>query len=105
MWAWTQRPPQEREMNHGPNIQIRRLPAGARLKLGRGEHTVVVNEGVLYVAFEDDELALIPGDEVIIRGRARRRSWNAGSEPVEVAILTRATEAPRVRRRPRAGSI
>ena len=91
-------------MSAGPEIRTRRLAPGARLKLGRGEHTLVVQEGVLYVALADDEVALIAGDEIVVTDRTLRGAWNAGADTAEVAVLTRPTEARRARRRPRAGS-
>jgi quercetin dioxygenase-like cupin family protein len=53
------------------------------------EHTVLVTDGLLYVVLEDDEVALIPGDEVVIGSGKLQFAWNPGSDMARVAAMTR----------------
>ena len=42
--------------------------------------TLQVLDGVVYVATEDDEWVLTPGDTATIRGGTPYRRWNAGED-------------------------
>jgi hypothetical protein len=70
------------------DIATHELRPHERLRLGLGEHTLVVQEGILYMILETDEIALVPGDEVVVRGEHLRGAWNAGSDLLRVAELT-----------------
>ena len=70
------------------DVTVHHLVPSDRVRFGDGEHTVVVEEGVVYLMLEDDELALIPGNEVVI---PHGRLWYASSVagPARVAVLSR----------------
>jgi hypothetical protein len=70
------------------DISVHELLPHERLRLGLGEHTILVEEGILYVVVEGDELALIPGDEVVVRGEDLRGAWNAGTDLLRVSELS-----------------
>ena len=72
---------------HTVDIATHELQPHERLRLGLGEHTLVVQEGILYMILESDEIALVPGDEVVVRGEHLRGAWNAGSDLLRVAEL------------------
>ena len=73
---------------HRVDIATQELRPHERLRLGLGEHTLVVQEGILYMVLETDEIALVPGDEVVVRGEHVRGAWNAGSDLLRVAELS-----------------
>jgi hypothetical protein len=76
------------QQQHHVDIQTHELEPHGRLRLGLGEHTLVVQEGILYMILESDEIALVPGDEVVVRGEHLRAAWNAGSDLLRVAELS-----------------
>jgi hypothetical protein len=73
---------------HHVDIATHELQPHERLRLGLGEHTLVVQEGILYMVLETDEIALVPGDEVVVRGEHLRGAWNAGNDLLRVAELS-----------------
>jgi homogentisate 1,2-dioxygenase len=70
------------------DVTVHNLVPSDRVRFGDGEHTVVVEEGVVYLLLEDDELALIQGNEVVI---PHGQLWYASSVagPARVAVLSR----------------
>ena len=62
-----------------------RLP-GDRLDESR-DQLIVVSEGVVYVALEDDDSVLTPGDSALIRAGQPRRVWNAGDETARFVVV------------------
>jgi quercetin dioxygenase-like cupin family protein len=80
---------QESRDNAAVQITIHELEPGQRLQLPPFEHTVVVTEGLLYVVLDDDELALIPGEEVVIPRDRLEFAWNAGSDRARIAAMRR----------------
>ena len=73
---------------HRVDIATHELPPHGRLRLGLGEHTLVVEKGILYMILENDEIALVRGDEVVVRGEHLRAAWNAGHDVLRVAELS-----------------
>ena len=71
-------------------IAVHELGPHRRLRLPRGEHTLVVEDGVLLVTLRHDELALIRGDEVVVRSGELRRARNATGGSARVLALSRA---------------
>jgi mannose-6-phosphate isomerase-like protein (cupin superfamily) len=71
-------------------IAVHELGPRKRLRLPKGEHALVVEEGVLLVTFADRELALIRGDEVVVRRGELREARNATGTPARVLALSRA---------------
>ena len=70
-------------------VTIHELEPGQRLELPPCEHTVVVTEGLLYVVLDDDDLALIAGEEVVIPSDRLEFAWNAGSDRARIAAMRR----------------
>jgi hypothetical protein len=70
-------------------IAVHELGPRKRLRLPKGEHAVVVQEGVLLVTLADRELALIPGDEVVVRSGELREARNATGGRARVLALSR----------------
>ena len=60
-----------------------------RLYLPPGEHVLVVRDGVLIVELHDEELAFIPGDEVIVQPGELRGVRNATRGSATVVALWR----------------
>jgi hypothetical protein len=75
---------------HAVRIAVHELGPRQRLRLPKGEHAVVVQEGVLHVVREDDEVALIAGDEIVLRQGAYRVARNATGGTARVVALSRA---------------
>ena len=76
------------EHHHHVDVHTHELEPHERLRLGLGEHTLVVQKGILYMVLENDEIALVPGDEVVVRGEHLRGAWNAGSDLLRVSELS-----------------
>jgi hypothetical protein len=70
-------------------ITVHTLAPNQRLELPPCEHAVLVTEGLLYVVLDDEDLALIPGDEVVIPSGRLQFAWNAGGEVARIAALRR----------------
>jgi hypothetical protein len=81
--------PQDCQKVGAVEITVHDLAPNERLHLPPCEHTVLVTEGLLYVVLEDDELALIPGEEVVIGSGKLEFAWNAGSDPARIAAMRR----------------
>src|SRR3569623_97956 len=58
--------PQDRREPGAVQITVHSLSPNQRLELPPCDHTVLVTEGLLYVVLDDEDLALIPGEEVVI---------------------------------------
>jgi hypothetical protein len=71
-------------------IAVHELGPRKRLRLPKGEHALVVEEGVLLVTFADRELALIRGDELVVRRGELREARNATGGRARVLALSRA---------------
>jgi quercetin dioxygenase-like cupin family protein len=70
------------------------LDTGERLHLPPHHDTaVIVSDGVLYVALDDDEVVLTAGDEIVIPAGEPRRAWNAGDAPAQVETCPVAARA------------
>jgi quercetin dioxygenase-like cupin family protein len=81
--------PQDIRETRAVEITVHTLEPNEGLQLPDSDHAVLVTEGLLYVVLDEDELALIPGDEVVIpRGRLQF-AWNAGADTARVAALRR----------------
>jgi hypothetical protein len=60
-------------------VSVHELGPRKRLRLPKGAHVLVVEEGVLLVTLRDDQLALIRGDEVVVRsGEFEARNATGG---------------------------
>ena len=70
-------------------ITVHTLEPNQRLELPACEHAVLVTDGLLYVVLDDEDLALIPGDEVVIPSGRLQFAWNAGSDVARIAALRR----------------
>jgi hypothetical protein len=73
----------------GVEIVIHELEPNQRLGLPPCEHTVLVTEGLLYVVLQDDELALIHGEEAVIGSGQLEFAWNAGNDVARIAAMRR----------------
>jgi quercetin dioxygenase-like cupin family protein len=51
-----------------------------------GDRFVCVLEGVVYVTFREDDVLLMPGDQLVIHAGEAHRAWNAGDEPARVVV-------------------
>jgi hypothetical protein len=70
-------------------IAVHALGPHERLRLARGAHVLVVEDGVLLVTLRDQELALIRGDEVALRPGDLREARNATAGRARVLALSR----------------
>jgi len=70
-------------------IAVHELGPRQRLRLPKGEHAIVVEEGVLLVTLTGDEVALIPGEEIVIRTGTLREARNATRGRARVLALSR----------------
>jgi quercetin dioxygenase-like cupin family protein len=74
-----------------PNSPTHELRPDERLDSARMGETrdqlIVVSEGVVYVALEDDDRVLTPGDQTLIRAGEPRCVWNAGDETARFVIV------------------
>ena len=70
-------------------ITIHEVQPNGGLQLPPCEVALLVTDGLLYVVLEDDELALIPGEEVVIGKNHLQFAWNAGSDVLRVAAMRR----------------
>jgi mannose-6-phosphate isomerase-like protein (cupin superfamily) len=76
-----------------PSVHV--LAPGERLHLTAGMHgpcedELIVADGVLYVVLDEDEVALMPGDAVVVRVGELRCAWNAGDDVARVIATRRA---------------
>src|SRR4051794_8552900 len=71
------------------DVVVHELRPLEQLPIGIHEHTMYVEDGVVYVVLDQDELALTAGDQIGIRRGELRRAWNAGDEIARVVIATR----------------
>ena len=75
-----------------PSVHV--LAPDERLRLGHMhgpcEDELVVTDGLLYVVLGDDEVALMPGDGIVVPGGELRHAWNAGDEVARVIATRRA---------------
>jgi mannose-6-phosphate isomerase-like protein (cupin superfamily) len=73
-----------------PNIaQTEEIAPAERLRLDpRREHVLSVLDGVLYVALDDHDVVLTPGDSVTIPCGEPSRTWNGGDEPAHFLHAT-----------------
>ena len=66
------------------------LAPDERLRLdGLGEQAIAVTYGVVYVALEDDDVVLMPGDSVVVASGEPRRVWNAGDVTARLLVADR----------------
>jgi hypothetical protein len=70
-------------------IAVHALGPHQRLRLGKGEHAVVVQEGALLVTLAGHEVALIAGDEIVLRQGSFRQARNATGGRARVVALSR----------------
>ena len=68
-------------------VTTHRLGADEGLSLGPGEHTLVVRQGLVYVSLRSGDVALIPGDEVVVRAGDVRGIWNESRDESELVVL------------------
>jgi hypothetical protein len=73
--------------NFRVEVTVHRLAVDEGLSLGAGEHTLVVREGLVYVSLRSGDVALIPGDEVVVRAADFRGAWNEGRDEAELVVL------------------
>ncbi|MDQ1373234.1 MAG: hypothetical protein QOJ09_572 [Actinomycetota bacterium] len=87
------------QLGHCPDIAVAEpsvhvLAPEEPLRLGHMhgpcEDELVVTDGVLYVVLGDDEMALMPGDALVVRNGDVRRAWNAGDDVARVIATRRA---------------
>ena len=71
------------------DVVVHELRPLDQLPIAMFEHTLYVSDGVLDVVLEDEELALIAGDQIGLRRGELRRAWNAGDEIARVVVATR----------------
>jgi quercetin dioxygenase-like cupin family protein len=71
------------------SITVHTLKPNQRLDLPPCEFAVLVTEGLLYVVLDEDELALIPGEEVVIPAGQLQWAYNAGTDTAKIAALRR----------------
>jgi hypothetical protein len=69
------------------DVAVHRLGPYQGISLGPGEHTLVVREGLVYVSLRSGDVALIPGDEVVVRHGDVRGIWNEGRDESELVVL------------------
>jgi quercetin dioxygenase-like cupin family protein len=81
--------PQDRRETGAVQITVHSLAPNQRLELPPCDHTVLVTEGLLYVVLDDEDLALIPGEEVVIPSGRLQFAWNAGHDVARIAALRR----------------
>jgi quercetin dioxygenase-like cupin family protein len=81
--------PQDCRPTGAVEITVHTLEPNQRLALPPCEHAVLVTEGLLYVVLDDDELALIAGEEVVIPSGQLQFAYNAGSDVARIAALRR----------------
>jgi quercetin dioxygenase-like cupin family protein len=81
--------PQDCRETGAVQITVHTLEPNERLELPPCEHAVLVTEGLLYVVLDDDDLALIPGEEVVIPSGRLQFAWNAGHDTARIAALRR----------------
>jgi mannose-6-phosphate isomerase-like protein (cupin superfamily) len=68
-------------------IAVLQLHPDERLRVNdRSDNVVCVIDGTMYVAFEDDDVILTPGDQLTIRAGEDYRAWNAGDEAASVVV-------------------
>jgi hypothetical protein len=73
----------------GVKISVHDLGPRKRLRLPKGSHVLVVEDGVLLVTFRNDQLALVRGDEVVVRS-GEFEARNATGGRARVLALSRA---------------
>jgi sulfur transfer complex TusBCD TusB component (DsrH family) len=73
----------------GVKVSVHDLGPRKRLRLPKGSHVLVVEDGVLLVTYRDDQLALIRGDEVVVRS-GEFEARNATGGRARVLALSRA---------------
>jgi hypothetical protein len=69
------------------DVTTHRLLPDEGLGLGDGEHTFVVREGLVYASLRSGDVALIPGDELVVRPGDLRGLWNEGRDVCEIVVL------------------
>ena len=70
-------------------IDVHELGPRECLRLAEGEHALVVEDGALLVTLVDDEVALIPGDEIVVCPGRLRQARNATGGCARVVALSR----------------
>jgi hypothetical protein len=70
-------------------IAVHALGPHEPLRLPSGEHALVVEDGVLLVTLRGEDLALIRGDEVVVRCSDLREARNATGGCARVLALSR----------------
>jgi hypothetical protein len=70
-------------------VTTHHLTPADRARFGDGEYALVVEDGVVFLTLQDGEVALIPGEEFIVRPGGL---WYASSigGPARVVVLRRA---------------
>jgi quercetin dioxygenase-like cupin family protein len=81
--------PKDHRENRPVGIAVHTLAPNQRLYLPPGDVTVLVTEGLLYIVLDDEDLALIPGEEVVIPAGRLQFAWNAGTDVAKIAALRR----------------
>jgi hypothetical protein len=73
---------------HHPHVDVavHTLASGQQLALECAEHTIVVRSGLVYLSLETGDMALIAGEEAVIRPGELRAAWSEGG-PAEVVAL------------------
>jgi quercetin dioxygenase-like cupin family protein len=73
--------------------RIHELEPDERLRADRldpaRDQLICVEDGIVYVALEDDEHVLTFGDSVVIGAGEQRRVWNAGDETARFVVAER----------------
>jgi uncharacterized cupin superfamily protein len=73
--------------NEEPGISLVQLAPDEHLGLEPGaDRFVCVLDGVVYVAFEEDDAILLPGDQIVVRDGESHRAWNGGDEVARVVV-------------------
>ena len=78
-----------RPQTRSVKIAVHALGPHQRLRLPKGEHALVVEEGVLLLTLRGEELALIRGDEIVVRSGDLREARNATGGSARVLALSR----------------
>ena len=75
------------DLDATPGIAVVKLRPDERLQVSEhSDNVVCVMDGTVYVAFEDDDAILTPGDQLTIRAGESHRAWNAGDEAASVVV-------------------
>lgn len=68
-------------------VKVHRLTPDQGLSLGPDEHTLVVRKGLVYVSLRSGDVALIPGDEIVVHPDDFRGAWSEGRAVSELVVL------------------